>query len=677
MFASLFLALRRLLLRLERSIPRPAAQDLEIHADDRREPPTPNRISTEPITAELESVVVPEESCEPVVERDQPTSPSRIPDEPTIVEPEPTPESEPASDLTEQLGFRLRTLETLLDALPDPVYLHDRDLRFRYANASGLRVLGMDRKDRERLDGRHWRELNLPAESLEPLEARIREVFTGGVATIHETVWPTAADERHYEFAVAPVPDPTGEVQAVVVAGRDLGERKAKEQRTEERRWRDPLTGLPNRVLARDRVRQALTLAARAHTPVALLRLVLDRFHSFDRSLGSEQSDRLLQAIAARLRETLHDTDTLSLLDRNEFLILPAGLSHPATAGRIAQKLLAALERPFVLDGRESTVTASIGISLFPSDGQDFGALLRTAGAAHRDARDSGRNRYRFRDERMNVEALERLLLEKRLRRALEAQELDLHYQPLIEFATGRIVGAEALLRWRNADLGSVAPTHFIPIAERNGLIVPIGTWVLEEACRRVQSWQAAGLPPLTITVNISAAQFERADFVGTVARVLQESGLDAGRLTLDLTETVLARDRDHTLRTVPRLKAMGIRLAVDDFGAGYSSISDLRQLALDELKLAPRFVRDLGVNSGNAALARAIGQLGRSLRLTLLVKGVETAEQAALLGRGDCDLVQGYHFGKPVAGEDFARLFGPNDLPARAAEPARRGPAS
>ena len=588
-----------------------------------------------------------------------------------MTEPEPVVAPEPAPELT----ARLHLLETLLDAIPDLVYLHDRDLHYLYANAPGRRVLGLDDKS---LNGRRWRELDLPAELLEPLEARIREVFASGAATIHAAVWPTAAGERHYEFAVAPVLDSAGDIQAVAVSGRDLGERKATAQHAEEQHWRDPLTGLPNRVLARDRVRQALTLAARANTPVALLLLDLDGFDGLKPPLGSEQSDRLLQAIAVRLRETLHDTDTLSRLDCAEFLILPAGLSHPATAGRIAQKLLAALEQPFVLEDRKLTVSASIGISLFPSDGHDCAALLRTAGAALRDARDSGHNLYRFRDERMNVEALERLLLEKRLRRALEARELALHYQPLVELATGRIVGAEALLRWRNADLGSVAPTHFLPIAERNGLIVPIGTWVLEEACRQAQSWRAAGLPELTMVVNISAVQFQRADFVGTVARVLQESGLDAGHLTLDLTESVLAQNRDNTLRTVQRLKAMGIRLAVDDFGAGYSSISDLRQLALDELKLAPRFVRDLDVNPDEVALTRAISQLGRSLRLTLLVEGVETAEQAALLGRGDYDLVQGYHFGKPVSGEDFARFFGSNGRRARTDdEPARRGPAS
>jgi diguanylate cyclase (GGDEF)-like protein len=663
MFESLSLSLRRLLLRFERSIPRSAAQAPEIRADERGEPPSPNRIPVEPAPT-----AAPEPMSDLAAERAEPVSP-QIVAAPAVNEPEPAIAPEPAPELT----ARLHTLEILLDAIPDLVYLHDRDLRYRYANAPGRRALELDN---ESWNGRYWRELNRPAEFLEALEARVREVFASGEAMRHEAVWPTAGGERHYEFAVAPVHDPAGAIQAVVVSGRDLGGRRAAERHAEEQHWRDPLTGLPNRVLARDRFRQALTLAARANTPVALLLLELDRFDRLIPPLESEQSDRLLQAIAARLRETLHDTDTLSRLDRAQFLILPAGLSHPATAGRIAQKLLAALERPFVLEGRELSVTASIGISLFPSDGQDCPALLRTAGAALRDARDSGRNLYRFRDERLNVEALERLLLEKRLRRALEVQELDLHYQPLVELATGRIVGAEALLRWRNADLGSVAPTHFIPIAERNGLIVPIGTWVLETACRQAQDWQAAGLPALAMTINISTVQFEQTDFVGTVARVLQESGLDAGRLTLDLTEAVLARDRDHALRTVQRLKAMGIRLAVDDFGAGYSSISDLKQLNLDELKLAPRFIRDLGVSPDEGALARAIGQLGRSLRLTLLVKGVETPEQAASLSQGDYDLVQGYHFGKPVAGEEFARLFGPNDLPARAAEPARRGPA-
>ena len=434
-----------------------------------------------------------------------------------------------------------------------------------------------------------------------------------------------------------------------------VDERKAAEQRINYLAWHDTLTGLPNPALAHDRAEQIFAHAARDQAKAAVLLIGLDRFKLINESLGRGYGDRMLQAIAQRFQEALRETDTVSRHGGDEFLVLANSLDSAEWAGRLAQKILDVLAAAFHLDGQELRITASVGVSLFPNDGRQFDALLHKASVALHHAKNSGRNGYRFFSELMNVNALERLQLENRLRQALDRQELYLCYQPLIDLAGQHIVGAEALLRWQNAELGAISPAHFIPIAEESGLIVPIGAWVLQEACQQAQAWRLAGLPALSMAVNISAVQFKRNDLVSTVASTLIDSGLEPSALELELTESVLIQDTDNALRTVQQFKAMGVRLAIDDFGTGYSSMSYLRRLAVDKLKIDQSFVRDLTEDPEDAAIVRAIIQLGHSLRLTTLAEGVETAEQAAFLRKEGCRLAQGYYFGRPMSAEDFA----------------------
>lgn len=553
------------------------------------------------------------------------------------------------------LQEREQRFQTLFEYGPDAAYIVDMQSRFLEVNLQARRELGYSRE--------------------ELLQLRVADVdpdFRGRDA--EEQFWQTPEQQQPVSFETThrrqdgsrfPVELRLGAIEldgrrCLFGFARNLSERRAAEQRIDYLAWHDPLTGLPNPILARDRLQQALAHAAREHSQVALLLLDLDRFKLVNESLGRGYGDRLLQAIARRLQETLRDADTVSRHGGDEFLILAIGLDNAEVVGRVAQKLLDTLAASFGLDGHELTITTSIGVSLFPDDGSDYETLLRKAETALRHAKDGGRNLYRFFNEQMNVNALGRLVLENRLRQALERDELRLHYQPLVELATGRIVGAEALLRWQSAELGMIAPAHFIPVAEESGLIVPIGVWVLREACRQAQAWRNEGLPALTMAVNISVVQFKRADMVNTVAQALAESGLNPGALELELTESVLIQDVDAALYTVRRLKDMGVRLAIDDFGTGYSSMSYLRRLAVDQLKIDQSFVRELSEDPEDAAIVRAIIQLGRTLRLTTLAEGVETAEQAAFLRREGCELAQGYYFGRPGPPELFTDGFNP-----------------
>ena len=562
------------------------------------------------------------------------------------------------------LQERERRFQTLFEYGPDAAYIVDMQSRFLEINLQARRELGYSRE-----------------EFLQMGIADVDPDFRGREA--EEQFWRTPDQQQMVSFetmhrrkdgSLFPVELRLGAIElegerCLLGFARNLSERKAAEQRIDYLAWHDALTGLPNPILARDRLQQALAHAAREHSQVALLLLDLDRFKLINQSLGRDYGDRLLQAIARRLQETLRDADTVSRHGGDEFLILVIGLDNAEIVGRVAQKLLDTLAPSFGLDGQELAITTSIGVSLFPDDGSDYETLLRKAETALRHAKDGGRNLYRFFNEQMNVNALGRLVLENRLRQALERDELRLHYQPLVELATGRMVGAEALLRWQSAELGMISPAHFIPVAEESGLIVPIGVWVLREACRQAQAWQNEGLPTLTMAVNISVVQFKRADMVGTVALALAESGLNPGFLELELTESVLIQDVDAALHTVRRLKDMGVRLAIDDFGTGYSSMSYLRRLAVDQLKIDQSFVRELSDDPEDAAIVRAIIQLGRTLRLTTLAEGVETAEQAAFLRQEGCELAQGYYFGRPAPPEMFTGYFNPPD-----AAPCRTG---
>ncbi|MCP5268754.1 MAG: EAL domain-containing protein [Zoogloeaceae bacterium] len=438
----------------------------------------------------------------------------------------------------------------------------------------------------------------------------------------------------------------------------DISERKEAQERIEYLARHDPLTGLPNRMLLTDRAEQALASADRARSKLALLFLDLDRFKTINDSLGHAVGDALLMEVTARLQASVRETDTISRLGGDEFVVVVTDLHDDETVVHVARKILDVTQQPFEIAGHRFSISVSIGITMFPADGRDFDTLLKKADTAMYHAKDAGRSTYRFFTEQMNVNALERLLIQNRLQNAIDKTEFVLHYQPQIALGTGRIIGIESLVRWQNPELGLVPPDRFIPIAEENGTIIAIGDWVLYEACRQAKAWTEAGIGPLPMSVNISMLQLQQGDFVERVLAVLDKTGHDPSLLELEFTESVLIQDIDRVLEQVQRLKAAGISIAIDDFGTGYSSLSYLKRLDVDRLKIDRSFVRDIGTDPDDAAIVRAITQMARSLRLKVLAEGAETSEQTRFLLAEGCDEVQGFVYSRPLTADGFFRLY-------------------
>jgi diguanylate cyclase len=424
----------------------------------------------------------------------------------------------------------------------------------------------------------------------------------------------------------------------------------------------DPLTGLPNRRIFVQRLR--LGLQRERSGVLALLHINLDRFKQINDSLGQRAGDRLLAAVAERLASCTRreegragrgraEAPTLARLGGDEFALLLPDIEAPDVAGRVARRILGAMARPFALDGKELFVTPSIGISVHPHDGADDEALLRNAGVAMAHAKTSGRNTFEFYASELNQVSSQRLALETDLRRAIRRDELLLHYQPKVDLASGRVIGAEALLRWQHAELGLIPPDRFIPIAEESGLIVEIGEWVVHRACAQMAEWR--DLPELKIAVNVSRHEMVAGGLVDAVQQAMQRHGIAAGRLVVELTESMLMDRVDFTTRQLKALRALGVDLSIDDFGTGYSSMSYLRRFPLDELKIDRSFVAGTPADKAGAAIVQTIIALGHSLGMRVVAEGVETEEQRALLHSLGCDTFQGYLCSRPLAPEAFA----------------------
>ncbi|MCA1978649.1 MAG: EAL domain-containing protein [Thiobacillus sp.] len=451
---------------------------------------------------------------------------------------------------------------------------------------------------------------------------------------------------RAYSLAVQ---DESG-VQRLYGACQDITARRQAEARIEFLAHHDVLTGLPNRVLLRDRFELAVARAGRTHSRVAMLFIDLDHFKMVNDSLGHAAGDQLLLEMVKRLAACTRESDTISRQGGDEFILVLNDLPDLDTVERIADEILERIAEPVEIQGHALNMSCSIGIAVYPEDGGDFDTLMQKADLAMYGAKDAGRHAWRFFDETMNQRAQDHLLLRNRLYQALYRAEFHLHYQPQLDMASGQVTGVEALLRWRNPELGDVVPARFIPVAEDSGLIVSIGAWVLEEACRQAQSWRKQASMELGMSVNLSALQFRRPGLVETVAGALQRSGLPPQLLELELTESILLDDVDNNLETVRRLKALGVRLSIDDFGTGYSSLSYLKRFAVDRLKIDRSFVRDIGTDPDDAAIVRAVIQLARSLRLGIIAEGVETPEQLEFLRSEGCEMVQGYLLSRPLA---------------------------
>ncbi|HEX5338072.1 MAG TPA: EAL domain-containing protein [Gallionella sp.] len=454
------------------------------------------------------------------------------------------------------------------------------------------------------------------------------------------------------------VKDKAGHVTNYVGMFSDISELKAAQEKIEYLAHHDALTGLPNQVLLRDRFRQALAQAARSGEMVALLLIDLDNFKVVNETLGHPAGDQLLKLVAQRLVASVRETDTVSRQGGDEFVIVLNGNLNEATIAHTAQNILDRMLELESVAGHDLSTSASIGISLYPVDGDEFDELLKQADTALYHAKDAGRATYRFFTESMNTAMQARFDMDNRLRYALDRGEFVLYYQPQVDIATQRIVGAEALIRWNSPEMGMVPPGKFIPLVEDSGMIVPIGAWVLSEACRQFAAWQQAGLPIGTVAVNLSAVQFKRANLVETVAQALRDSGLSAACLELELTESILIHDTEATLDTVRQLKALGVHLSLDDFGTGYSSLSYLQRFAVDKLKIDQSFVRELGMNAETETIVNTMIGLGKGLKLQTIAEGVETSQQASILQGFGCDQIQGYFYGRPLPVDEFLRLF-------------------
>ena len=420
----------------------------------------------------------------------------------------------------------------------------------------------------------------------------------------------------------------------------------------------DVLTGLPNRILLQDRLIQAMESACRQGRQLAVMFMDLDQFKHINDSLGHAIGDKLLQSVAQRLMGCVRHSDTISRQGGDEFVVLLPYIENPESAGVCAQKMLATLALPHRIDQHELHISVSIGISIYPNDGQDAETQIKNADIAMYQAKENGRNNYKFFEQDMNARAVQRQSVEVSLRRALKRQEFVLHYQPKINLQSGAIVGVEALIRWQHPEQGLLLPAQFVSIAEDCGLILPIGRWVLREACLQARSWQQAGLPPIIVAVNISALEFRDKDFLENIRAVIEKTGLEPRYLELELTESVLMQDAASTDSMLHALANFGVKLAIDDFGTGYSSLSYLKLFPINTLKIDQSFVNQMCSNLDDAAIVSAVTSMGKSLKLCVIAEGVESSEQSAFLLAQHCDEGQGYYFGCPMVAEALATLL-------------------
>jgi diguanylate cyclase (GGDEF)-like protein/PAS domain S-box-containing protein len=519
-------------------------------------------------------------------------------------------------------------------------------------------------------------------EAFESLISRRRDEIVGKTS-LDLGIWENSADRWRMARMVAsagslrdmPVQfrSSTGEVRDVLISAEtinlegeacilalshDITERKRAEEQITHLAYHDALTGLPNRTLFKDRLTQCLARARRQDRPLAVLFLDLDHFKFINDTLGHNLGDELLQEVSRRLAGCVRQDDTVARVAGDEFTVLLAEISHAENAGRLAQKIIEAVARPMVLEGHELFVTASLGVALYPGDGEDGEALMKSADAAMYRAKELGRNNYQLCTPGMTSRALERMSLEGQLRQALARSEFVLHYQPIVSLESGRVVGTEALVRWQPPGRDLVPPDAFIPAAEDNRLIIPLGEWVLREACHQLAVWRELGLENLRVSVNLSARQFQQRNLPRAVRRILEETEVPADRIDLEITESVAMQNAEWTAGTLRALREMGVSIAIDDFGIGQSSLSYLKHFPLSTLKIDRSFIRNLLSNSEDEAIVRAVIALAHSLKLKVIAEGVETPAQLAFLRNAGCEEFQGFVFAPPSPPSEIDELL-------------------
>jgi diguanylate cyclase (GGDEF)-like protein/PAS domain S-box-containing protein len=575
---------------------------------------------------------------------------------------------------TDTLRLRNRAVEASLNAIIITDARHP-DHAIEYVNPAFERITGYAARE---VVGRNCRFLQGNDRSQAPLQ-QIRTALRHhqeGKAVLRN--YRKDGTVFWNDLLIAPVRNDGGEVTHFVGIVNDITEIIHYQQQLERQANYDGLTGLANRNLLQDRLRQGIAYAQRRSRQFALLFLDIDNFKLVNDSLGHEAGDRLIREVGLRLKGQMREDDTVARLGGDEFVVALFDIDGEETVLTAMQRIIAEMTRPFVIGDRDLYVTCSIGVSLYPKDGEDGITLLRNADTAMYRAKEQGRNGFRYYTSDMNDRAVERLHLETRLRRALERDEFSLAYLPIVDLQSGRITSVEALARWNNPVDGEVPPARFIPIAEETGLILPIGDWVLRTACAQVKAWLDAGLPPVRVAVNLSARQFGGEHLLKSISGALASSGLEPRFLELEVTESLLMQNAETVVETLRMLKAMGIGLSIDDFGIGYSSLSYLRRFPVDRLKIDKSFVQDIDADAGNALIVTAVTSLGRSLHLKIVAEGVETAAQMRFARERGCHEAQGFLLCRPRPAAEMAELLktgiGAAALTAALAETPARG---
>ncbi|MFZ2493190.1 MAG: EAL domain-containing protein [Thermoanaerobaculia bacterium] len=545
----------------------------------------------------------------------------------------------------------LRKQAAAIRASMDGVGIFDERLELTFANDSLSKLFGYGTASA--LVGRSICDLYDPQEQVRFITSIVPVVQQRGRWRGEATGLRRDGSSFPQEISLTAIED--GGIVCVV---RDVTERTYAEEQIKHLAYHDALTNLPNRLLLKDRLSVALSHAHRERTRLAVLFLDLDRFKIINDSLGHNTGDQLLQAVAARLQTCIRESDTVARLGGDEFTVLLPHLPSTDTAGPVAQKIIEAIRHPFHIDGREIFTSTSIGIALYPEDGSDAETLIKNADTAMYQAKEFGRDNYQLFNAHVNAKALQRIALEQGLRKALANDEFQMHYQPIVDIKTGRVTGNEALIRWNHPQLGAVAPATFIPIAEATGMMIPIGTWTLRTAARQARAWHDAGHHALSLAVNLSVTQLQQPDLTKQVLTILEETGLPPRMLELEITESTAMHNPELSVRTLYELKRMGIRISLDDFGTGHSSLSYLKRFPIDTLKIDQSFVRDIVVDPDTAAIVTAIIVMAHSLRLRVIAEGVELQEQADFLRRHDCDLMQGFLVKEPVPAEGFSAFL-------------------
>ena len=553
-------------------------------------------------------------------------------------------------------------VQIMLNSIGDAVIGTDVDGNLTYLNKIAERMTGVAA---ESTQGRPLQEMfrivpgNDRTAVMDPMALAIQQDRIVQLNT-HHLLLRRDGCECVIEGSVAPIHDRRGRVTGCVTVLRDVTKAHAMSARMYYLAQHDVLTDLPNRLLFNDRLAQALVMARRHQLQLAVLFVDVDHFKHINDSLGHEAGDKLLQSVARRLINCVRSSDTVSRQGGDEFVVLLAEIKHARDAATLAEKILATLGMPHGIDEHDLHITASIGIAVYPEDGTDVDTLRKNADFAMFHAKDNGRNGYQFFHYEMNVRGVERKALETDLRQALTRGELLLHYQPKMDLEMATMSGVEVLLRWLHPQRGLLASAQFVPIAEESGLIIPIGRWVVSEACRQIKAWSDAGLQPITIAINISALELRAGDFAADVRAALSESGVEPRYLEFELNESFLMQDAKSATTVLQALKGLGVSIALDDFGTGYSSLTSLKRFPINALKIDQSFMRDVLTDPQNAEIVTAVISMGNSLNLRVIAEGVETQEQLQFLRTQSCCEAQGYLFSRPLAAAEFAKLLAP-----------------